>query len=326
LRNARGTDGRPNGRPPPFASADEQFRLLMSAVTDYAIFFTDPERRVVTWNAGAERILGWTEAEVTGQDARVIFTPEDRQEGEHEREFTTAATEGRALDERWHLRKDGSRFWGSGIVTALHDEHGELRGFCKILRDLTERKRWEEEMKAAHDRHSQVAETLQASLLMVPPSDIFPGITVKPLYESASDDALIGGDFFDIFAVREGLVGLVVGDATGHGLEAATYAAEVKFALRIFLRESVSSAAALRRLNGFLVEKQRLDPLHVGGFYLALAVCVVDTRAGGAVYSACAGIEPPFVLRAHPGGEAADLGGDLPDPGGKVADLGTDVE
>src|SRR5688500_6620029 len=113
-----------------FASPDEQFRLLMEEVTDYAIFFTDPERRIVTWNTGAARILGWTEDEIIGQEARIIFTPEDRAKGDPEREIGTAEAEGRAINERWHIRKDGSRFWGSGIVTALRGDTGELRGFC----------------------------------------------------------------------------------------------------------------------------------------------------------------------------------------------------
>jgi PAS domain S-box-containing protein len=285
------------GGHPPLAGHAEQFRLLMEEVTDYSIFFFDPTARIVTWNAGSERILGWTESEIVGQDARLIFTPEDREKGDADREIATAAADGRAVNERWHVRKDGSRFWGSGIVTALRGTEGELRGFCKIMRDLTERKRWEDDLQSAHNRHRLVADTLQASLLMLPPPDVFPGITVKPLYQSASDDSMIGGDFFDIFAVEKNLIALVVGDATGKGIEASTYTAEVKFALRVFLRETLSPAAALGRLNRFLTEKERLDPFHPGGAYIALSVILVDTTAGE-LSCAWAGIEPPFVLRA----------------------------
>ncbi|RYG94092.1 MAG: PAS domain S-box protein, partial [Alphaproteobacteria bacterium] len=297
----------------PFVSPEEQFRLLMESVVDYSIFFTDPNGYVITWNTGAERILGWTEAEIVGQDARAIYTPEDRAKGNDRWEFTTATFDGRVLDERWHLRKDGSRFWASGILTALKDDaSGELIGYCKILRDLTERKRAEEELLAAHNRHRRVADTLQHSLLLMPPDDVFPGITVKALYQSASDDALIGGDFFDIFAVEENKVALVVGDATGKGIEAATYTAEVKFALRVFLRESASPATALRKLNMFLTEKERLDPWHVGGSYVALSVSLVDTKEAD-VCCAWAGIEPPFVLRAATGEvlELMECGGPL---------------
>ncbi|MES2464266.1 MAG: PAS domain S-box protein, partial [Armatimonadota bacterium] len=260
----------------PFASDAEQFHLLLEAVTDYAILFTDAERRIVTWNTGAEHILGWAENDILGQDARVIFTSEDRDNGAFENEFTTAAAVGRADDERWHIRKDGSLFWASGILTALKDESDGLRGYCKILRDLTERKRWEDELQAANDRHRYVADTLQKSLLMMPPPDVFPGIIVKPLYQSASDDALVGGDFFDIFAVEENQIALVVGDATGKGIEASTYTAEVKFALRAFLRENPQPATALKRLNVFLTEKERLDPFHRAGSYVALSLSLVN--------------------------------------------------
>ena len=155
----------------------------MESVTDYAILFTDARHRVITWNTGAERILGWAENEILGADAKVIFTPEDRADDIPEHEFGTAETQGRADDERWHLRKDGTRFWASGILTALRDDaSGELVGYCKILRDLTERKRTEEELLASHNRHRRVADTLQHSLLLLPPDDVFPGITVKALY------------------------------------------------------------------------------------------------------------------------------------------------
>jgi PAS domain S-box-containing protein len=268
----------------------------MESVTDYAIFFTDTERRVVTWNAGAERILGWTEPEIVGQSAMRIWTPEDRESGQANAEFRQAAT-GRAVDERWHLKKGDARFWASGILTALRDETGKLRGFCKILRDLTERKCWEEDLKAAHDKQRRVAQTLQQALLLAPPPNAFPGITVHPLYQPASDDALVGGDFFDVFAVEEGRVALVVGDATGKGIEAATFTAETKYALRAFLHEDRHPAKALERLNVFLTDAERFDPRHQGGSFIALSLCVVDTRTGE-LSCACGGIEPPFVVRA----------------------------
>jgi PAS domain S-box-containing protein len=107
----------------------------------------DPRGRVANWNAGAERILGYAEAEIVGESAAVIFTPEDREAGVPEGELQTAAATGRAEDERWHLRKDGSRFWASGVVSALTDASGNLRGFAKILRDFTERKRMEETLR-----------------------------------------------------------------------------------------------------------------------------------------------------------------------------------
>ena len=125
--------------------SEEQFHLLLENVKDYAIFFLDTERRITRWNFGAERILGYQEAEILGQPGSIIFTPEDVQKGADKQELEKAEAEGRAEDERWHLRKDGSLFWASGFVTPLRDETGQLRGFAKIMRDTTEHKQAEDE-------------------------------------------------------------------------------------------------------------------------------------------------------------------------------------
>ncbi|MGH9944978.1 MAG: PAS domain S-box protein, partial [Pyrinomonadaceae bacterium] len=128
-----------------FAQPEELYRLMVEEAKDYAIFMLGPDRRFATWNDGAKRILGYEAAEILGQPSDIIFTSEDRARGEAQRELQTAEDEGRAVDERWHLRRDGTRFWGSGIVTALRDDAGRLQGFCKVMRDQTERKRLEEE-------------------------------------------------------------------------------------------------------------------------------------------------------------------------------------
>src|SRR5262249_2186703 len=122
----------------PLRDGEEQHRLLMENVKDYAIFLLDPQGRVVNWNTGPERILRYKEAQIVGQPFSRIFTPEDNDQDQPEHELRTAAEKGRVEDERWHVRKDGSRFWASGVVTPLWDEGGTLRGFAKILRDITE--------------------------------------------------------------------------------------------------------------------------------------------------------------------------------------------
>src|SRR3954452_15034704 len=91
-----------------------RFHGILESAADYAILTTDPDGRVTGWNKGAENLLGWAEAEALGMDGRLTFTPEDRERGEPEAEMATAAAEGRAGNERWHQRKDGGRFWGSG--------------------------------------------------------------------------------------------------------------------------------------------------------------------------------------------------------------------
>jgi PAS domain S-box-containing protein len=141
---------------------DRAFQLLMENVTDYAIFFLDAERRVTEWNKGAERILGYQEQEVIGRPADLIFTPEDRQREASEMEMQAALQAGRAEDDRWHLRKDGSRFFASGILTCLRDEEGRLQGFAKILRDRTAQRQAEEALRRSHKELTEAAHQLVA--------------------------------------------------------------------------------------------------------------------------------------------------------------------
>ncbi|MBC8134985.1 MAG: SpoIIE family protein phosphatase [Fibrella sp.] len=407
---------------------EEEFRLLVESATDYAMFLLDDAGKIKSWNSGAERIMGFTESEVLGEMVDFIFTPEDRANGIPERELGLAALNGRADDKRWHMRKDGSRFFADGVMTRLIDDSGAPQGYAKILRDATARIRYEDTLREAEERlrfatqaanvgtwdyspitgeliwdercksffglaadepityetflsglhpddiaisdnavteaikpggsdtldityrtvtgpgevnvrwiHSQgrasfnsdgfcyrligtvqdvtkqkqleeqlreaarknerIAETLQKSLLLAPPPDTFPGISLKTFYESAWDDALIGGDFFDVFAVAENVVGVVVGDVTGKGLEAATYTAEIKFILRGFLRESGDPADALARLNRFVVDAERLDAAHLGSTYCAVSLSCINT-ATGEIDCATAGAEPPLIFRA----------------------------
>ncbi len=127
--------------------SEERFRLLIDNVRDYALFQMDLDGRITTWNAGAERLLGYRDSEIIGQPAARVFTPEDVARGEAAREVETARTAGRADDERWHVRKDGSRFFASGVLTSIRDEAGRLRGYVKVMRDMTDRKRAESQLK-----------------------------------------------------------------------------------------------------------------------------------------------------------------------------------
>ena len=144
-----------SGQNGPQAFSQQRLELLIESTTDYAIFSTDPQRRVNYWNIGAERVFGFREAEMIGQTADVIFTPEDRARGEPAKEAGTALRDGRAEDERWHMRKDGTQFYASGVVVPLRDEAGTLQGFMKIARDLTERKLAEDQLRAAREELEQ---------------------------------------------------------------------------------------------------------------------------------------------------------------------------
>jgi two-component system CheB/CheR fusion protein len=134
------------------ARSEERLRLIIENARDYAIFSTDLERRVTAWSVGAEQILGYSEAEIIGKSADVIFVREDREAGACIREAETALTRGRAADERWHARKDGTRFWSSGVMMAMHSPEGKTIGFVKILRDQTAEKQTEEALAASRSQ------------------------------------------------------------------------------------------------------------------------------------------------------------------------------
>ena len=125
--------------------SEEQLRLTINAVQDYAIFTLDPRGNVRSWNRGAERIKGYTADEIVGKHFSTFFEPQDVEAGNPARELAVATAEGRCEYEGWRVRKDGSRFWANVILTALRDGSNKLRGFTKITRDLTESRKAEEQ-------------------------------------------------------------------------------------------------------------------------------------------------------------------------------------
>jgi PAS domain S-box-containing protein len=124
-------------------NSEQNFRLLVEGVQDYALCLLDENGRVASWNPGAERIEGWTAEEVVGRPNSIFYAPQAVEAGDPDRELTRAAWRGRLHAEGWQVRKDGTRFWAESIYTALRDESGALKGFAKVMRDVTERRRAE---------------------------------------------------------------------------------------------------------------------------------------------------------------------------------------
>jgi PAS domain S-box-containing protein len=137
--------------------SEERFRLLVEGVPDYAIFMLDANGYIVTWNAGAERIKGYTASEIVGKHFSKFYPADAIQSGWPEHELQVASTAGRFQDEGWRIRKDGSRFWASVLITALRDESGRLRGFAKLTRDLSDHKR-AETLEASGLQHEEMLE------------------------------------------------------------------------------------------------------------------------------------------------------------------------
>lgn len=140
--------------------------LLAEAARDFAIFAVEPDGTILTWNPGVRNITGYDEQEFIGRNCEMLFTPEDRENGAPEWERETARREGQCLDERWHCKKDGTRFWGSGYMHALRS-NGTFIGFAKIVRDMTAQKQYEEELESRVRERTKEHVEAQRQLLSV---------------------------------------------------------------------------------------------------------------------------------------------------------------
>jgi len=141
---------------------EERYHRMISEVQDYAILMLDSDGIIMNWNAGAEKIKGYSESEIVGRHFRVFYTPEDQKTGLPEILIDEARRNGKAIHEGWRKRKDGGLFWGSIVITALHNDSGEIIGFSKVTRDLTARKIAEDQQRRyANDLEFQNRELQQ---------------------------------------------------------------------------------------------------------------------------------------------------------------------
>jgi PAS domain S-box-containing protein len=164
--------------------SEERFRLLVDSVRDYAIFMLDPEGIVQSWNAGARQIKGYEPSEIIGRHFRAFYTPEDAAAGKPEKELADAREHGRIEDEGWRVRKDGTLFWANVVVSAIHGPGGDLRGFAKVTRDMSERRRLEELEQSSRRMNEFLA--MLAHELRNPLAPIRNAVTIMQLETLAS--------------------------------------------------------------------------------------------------------------------------------------------
>ncbi len=147
--------------------SQERFRLLLDGVKDYAIYMLDPEGNVVSWNAGAARIKGYRNEEILGKHFSCFYASGDRETDKPSRELKESLAKGRFEEQAWRIRKDGSAFWANVVITPMYDDHGTLRGFSKVARDISERKAAEEELRQSQERLRGVLQSAMDGIITV---------------------------------------------------------------------------------------------------------------------------------------------------------------
>ncbi len=191
------------------AVSEEQFRMLIQGVRDYAIFLLDPDGHVISWNPGAERIKGYTAREILGSHFSRFYTPEDLAAGKTERELVIARRDGKYEEEGWRVRKDGSQFWASVVITTLYDDGGTLRGFAKITRDLSERRKAEDELRASEERFRMLVSGVRdyAIYLLDPEGHVVTWNAGAARIKGYSAEEIVGKHFSQFYTAEDRAAG-----------------------------------------------------------------------------------------------------------------------
>ncbi|MVM35624.1 PAS domain S-box protein [Spirosoma sp. HMF4905] len=167
--------------------SQQRLQIVLDSIADHAIITTDSQSRITGWNPGAQQLFGYAAGEAIGQSFAILFTPEDRAAGEPQAELALARRESRAPDERYHVRKDGSRLYVSGVLSPLYEADGELLGYVKVARDLTQRRRMEQTLREA-DRRKDEFLAMLAHELRNPLAPIRNGLQILSLTSGTNPD------------------------------------------------------------------------------------------------------------------------------------------
>lgn len=278
--------------------SESRFRDLAENIPQLA-WMTDATGWIFWYNRRWFDYTGTTLEEMQGWKWQAVHHPDHVVRVTEK--FANHVRGGDAWEDVFPIRgKDGQYRWFLSRAFPIRDEAGMVVRWFGTNTDITEQREAERQIAEFAQKQQRVAETLQRSLLLAPAEDVYPGFDVTTVYEPAWDEAQIAGDFYDVFAPAPGKAAFVVGDVTGKGLKAASYTAEVKFALRALLREDPYPASALARLNRSLALGQALDRPGENSVCVALTLAVVDLQTGEAQLVA-AGAEPPLWIHGTNG-------------------------
>jgi len=269
-------------------------RSITSSTTE-SLFTLDTSGRVTFINPAAEELIGWSAEEMLGEylHSKIFHTrPGGAAYPYVESPMTTVLSTGVPVrnHEDYAVTKSGDVIPVLCSAAPIIDPSGMVMGTVVAIHDESELKKAQSQLKALYEREHNIAETLQRSLLMMPPSDAFDQLTVESLYTAAWEEAQVGGDFCDAFELDAGKVVLVMGDVAGKGLTAAARTAEIKYTLRMLMRETSDPSTALRRLNQVLANRPGDDTI------VTLTIAVIAPSTGELCYSS-AGSEPTLIVR-----------------------------
>src|SRR3984885_11012641 len=191
-------------------SEDRRYRLLVEAVTDYAIYMLDPKGLVTSWNAGAQRFKGYEAEEIIGEHFSCFYTPDEREKEIPRIALETAEREGRFEAEGWRVRKDGTRFWANVVIDPIRDPEGGLVGFAKVTRDLTERRAAEEELRRSEERFRLLVQSVTdyAIYMLDPDGRISSWNAGAERFKGYSADEIMGEHFSRFYSEEDREAGI----------------------------------------------------------------------------------------------------------------------
>jgi PAS domain S-box-containing protein len=274
-------------------TSEMRYRRLFETARDGILLLDSDLGKITDANPFMTELLGYSRNELIGKELWEIGLLRDKTASQEA--FQQLKRDNYIRYEDLPLQNTMGEWRQVEFVSNLYRENGHTVIQCNI-RDITDRRHIEAALRVLALKNERIAETLQRSMLQTVPTGKFGGMIVETFYAASMNEADVGGDFFDAFALAEAKVAFVVGDVSGKGLVAAARTAEVKYALRAFLHEFPDPEIALAHLNEFICETHHSD-FDSQEMFIVVALAVVDSATGEARFSA-AGAEPTLILRA----------------------------